>query len=348
VSGGIGLRAHAAALLDRAGVLDAVLGARRAAPVPTITIVTFHRVAEPVGAAPHDPDVIDATPAQLRRRVETLARVGTPIGMATLLDAVDGGALPPNPVMLTFDDGYRSCRELVLPVLRALGVPATFFIATGFVGAGRLYWWEQIAAIVHAARGRSATLTYPAPLRIDTADPRARRILDDIIKNVRGLDLDRFLAELRAALGVAWSADLEASLAAPLIMTWDDVRALADAGMDVESHTRTHRVLETCDRDALRDELVGSRRDLEAQLGRRVRALSYPVGRPPSPAVRRAVAEAGYRVGLTNAGGVNHVWPPALRPVFPLDRFDLHRQPTDRSQSDAMFLSRLAIPELVP
>ena len=62
-------------------------------------------------------------------------------------------------------------------------------------------------------------------------------------------------------------------------MTWDDVRALAGAGMDIESHTRTHRVLDTLDRDQLRDELVGSRRDLEAQLGRPIRAIAYPVGR---------------------------------------------------------------------
>jgi hypothetical protein len=173
-------------------------------------------------------------------------------------------------------------------------------------------------------------------------------LLDNTIKNTRGLDLDRFLRELRKALDVPWSPELEASLATPLIMTWNDARALADAGMDIESHTRSHRVLETLDRDELREELVGSRRDLEAQLGRPVRALSYPVGRRPPAAVRRAGAAAGYQVGLTNASGVNRVWPAALRTVFPLDRFDVHRLPTERSQSDAMFLTQIAIPQLAP
>jgi len=333
-------------MLDRSGTLDVVLRAGRLAPVATIRIVTFHRIAEPAGDEPYDPDVVDATPAQFRRHVETLARIGTPIGLNTLFGALDGGPLPPSPVMLTFDDGYRSCRDVALPVLRELGVPATCFIATGFCGQPRLYWWEKIAALLHQARGRSATLAYPAPLLVDASDPGARRLLNDLVKDTPGLDLERFLAELRAVLDVPWSPKLEAALARPLIMTWDDIRALADAGIEIGSHTRNHRVLETLGTDELRDELAGSRRDLENQLGREVRAIAYPVGRRPPAAVRRAVAEAGYRVGLTNASGVNHVWPSALRRVFTLDRFSIRRLSTERTLSDAMFRTQLAIPAL--
>lgn len=340
---GVGLRERLASLLHRAGALDAVLRLRRVAPISTVSIVTFHRIAEVDDGEPYDPDVVDATPAQLRRHVETLARVGTPIGIDMLIRALDGGKLPPNPVMLTFDDGYRSCREVVLPLLLRIGVPATFFIATAFAGGRRLYWWEQIAAILHAARGRSGDLAYPRPLRIDASAPGARRVLGDLVKNTPGLDLDRFLGELRTALEVPWSPEIEAHLAAPLISTWDDIRALAAAGMDVESHTRNHRVLETLDRAALWDDLVGSRHDLEAQLGRPVRAIAYPVGRRPPAWIRRTVAEAGYRIGLTNAGGVNHMWPTAM---YPIDPFELRRISTERSLSDAMFLTQIAVPRL--
>ena len=341
--GKLKLRERMASLLDRTGALEAVLQLRRRSPVSTVSVVTFHRVAEIGEGEPYDPDVVDATPAQFRRRVETLARIGTPIGMDALIRALDGGALPPNPVMITFDDGYRSCRDVALPFLRELGVPATFFIATGFAPGGRLYWWEQIAAALDLAGRRVGDLTYPRPLRIDTRDPGARRLLDDTVKNTRGLDLERFLGELRTALDVPWSPALEAHLAAQLIMSWDDIRALRDAGMDIESHTRTHRVLETLDRDELREELAGSRRDLEAALGRPVRAIAYPVGRLPPAWIRREVAEAGYRIGLTNASGVNHVWPAVAQA---LDPFDIRRLSTERSQSDAMFLTQIAVPPL--
>lgn len=148
------------------------------------------------------------------------------------------------------------------------------------------------------------------------------------------------------ALGVPWSPAIEARLAAPLIMGWDDIRALADAGMDIESHTRNHRVLETLSREELHDELVGSRRDLEVQLGRPVRAIAYPVGRRPPRWIRRAVAAAGYRIGLTNEGGVNHLWPGSIGASLALDRFSLRRVQTDRSDSDALFLTQIAAPLL--
>lgn len=342
----VSLHERMAAVLDRTGALEMAMQLRRLTPIPTISIVTFHRIAEPAGGDPYDPETIDATPAQFRRHVRTLTRIGTPIGMEALLAGLDGAERPPNPVMITFDDGYRSCRDVALPILDELGVPATFFIATEFATGAKLYWWEQIAVALHEARGRTAALTYPRSVRIDAGAPGARRLLDDIIKNTVGLDVDRFLRELRAALDVPWSPEIEARLAAPLIMGWDDIHALADAGMDIESHTRSHRVLETLDRDELHRELVGSRRDLEAELGRPVRAIAYPVGRRPALRIRRAVAEAGYRIGLANSGGVNRVWPGGTTGGPGVDRFSFRRVPTDRSQSDALFLTQIATPWL--
>lgn len=341
----IGLHERVAALLDRMGALQAALQIRRMAPVPTVSIVTYHRIAEVGAEDPYDPDVVDATPAQFRRQIETLARIGTPIGMTALIRALDGGQLPPNPFMVTFDDGYRSCRDVALPILRTLGVPATFFIATAYATGHKLYWWEQIAVALHQARGKTALLSYPRPMVIRADDPNARRLLDNTVKNTRGLDLDRFLRELRTAFDVPWSPDLEAVLAAPLCMTWHDIRALVHEGMDVESHTCTHRVLDTLDVHELRDELISSRLELELMLRRPVRALAYPVGRRVPRWVRCAVAEAGYQLGLTNLGGVNRIWPTPIR-GWSIDRFDLCRLRTERSLSDAMFLAQIAVPQL--
>lgn len=341
----VSLRERVAALLDRTGALATAIQIRRMAPVPTVSIITYHRIAEVAAGEPYDPDVVDATPAQFRRQIEMLVRTGTPIGMTALIRALDGAPLPPNPFMVTFDDGYLSCRDVALPILRALGVPATFFIATEYAGGRKLYWWEQIAVALHRARRRIATLSYPTPMVVEAGDPRARGLLNSKVKNTRGLDLDRFLRELRAALDVPWSPDIEAELAAQLCMTWRDIHALADERMDVESHTRTHRVLETLDEHELQDELVSSRLELELALRRPVRALAYPVGRRPPARVRRAVAEAGYQIGLTNLGGVNRIRRTAVR-VWPIDRFDLCRLRTERSQSDAMFLAQIAVPQL--
>lgn len=43
---------------------------------------------------------------------------------------------------VTFDDGFRAVRERALPVLSRLGVPATVFVPTGFVGSGAPMRWD--------------------------------------------------------------------------------------------------------------------------------------------------------------------------------------------------------------
>jgi peptidoglycan/xylan/chitin deacetylase (PgdA/CDA1 family) len=335
--------------LHRIGALRAVMQLRRLAPVPsTISILTYHHIAEHDPAYPFDRGVADATPAQFRRQMEMLCRYGTPIGIDELCRALEGAPLPKNPVMVTFDDGYRSCHDVALPILRAVGMRATFFIPTTFVTERRLYWWERIAYVLSQARKPTATLTYPRQHEVVRADPRAHHQLTSIIKDTPGLDIETFLDGLYHAFGIEWSRDVEARHADDIVMTWDHLRSLSRAGMDVESHTRRHRVLQTLDDDALRDELAGSRQELEAQLGRPVRALAYPVGRRIArlARIRKAVAEAGYRVGVSNASGATRIWPLPLAGMMPPDPFDVRRFATDREMSDAMYFTQVAVPSL--
>ncbi len=339
------MRERFAGLLNRTGALGAMMRLRRYAPVPTLSIVTFHHVWDPDPDYPFDPGTVDATPGQFRRQIETLARYCTPIGIDELIQAIDGAPLPKNPVMVTFDDGYQSCHEVALPILRAVGVRATFFISTSFITERRLYWWERIALILRSAKF-PATITYPAKLAIEHNNSELLDRLFQLVKTTPALDVDRFLDELGAALGVEWNREIEAEYANGLIMSWDQVRSLARAGMDVESHGRRHRVLGTLDDVQLADELSGSRTELEAQLGRPVRAVAYPVGRriAHQARIREAIAAAGYRVGMSNRTGVNAFWPPSLRGLMPIDPFDVRRLATDRRMSEAMFFMQVAVP----
>lgn len=335
------IKGRIADALHRAGALDAVLRARATVRTPLLTVLTYHHVAEPRPGYAFDPDVADATPEQFRRQLETVARHFTVIGIDELIAALDGAPLPRNAAMITFDDGYRSCRDTALPILREVGLRAVFFVATAYVADRRLYWWERIAYTVAQRRDDRITLAYPTPLDIDLSSPDASRKLVGTVKNTSNLEIARFLDELVRAAGIEWDAALERKLADDLIMTWDDVRALADAGMDVESHSRSHRVFQTLTPAELDLELAGSRMDLEEQLGRPVRAIAFPVGRSISgiPRIRRSILRAGYRVGFSNASGTSLIWAAT-------DRFDIKRWAVDRQMSDGMFLGQAALPQL--
>ena len=132
-------------------------------------------------------------------------------------------------------------------------------------------------------------------------------------------------------------------------MTWDQVRALARAGMDVESHGRhAPRAPDARRRRAARRarRLAQRSRGPARPTGA---AIAYPVGRSIAgeDRIRRAIAAAGYRVGLTNATGVNRLRVPANRHVVsPIDPLDVRRLATCRTMSDAMVLAQVAIPQL--
>jgi peptidoglycan/xylan/chitin deacetylase (PgdA/CDA1 family) len=65
----------------------------------------------------------------------------------------------------------------------------------------------------------------------------------------------------------------------PDYVNWGQIQAMADAGMDMESHTKTHRDLRERDVDFLVYEIVGSIESMEAHLDRSTRLFAYPAGR---------------------------------------------------------------------
>lgn len=339
--------------MSRTGVLSGVLRMRAALRVPVLTVLTYHHIDDPTADSPFDPGVADATPPQFRRQMELVARYGTALSMDQVCRILcDGERPPPNPVLITFDDGYRSCLETATPILRQVGIPATFFVATSFVEHRKLFWWERISVLLSSARLRRlgrvkvvAPASGSAPAReltFDPAQPDALDVVTRLIKDTPGLDLEALLQAISEALKEPWSAARDRELSDRLIMTWEQVRALAAAGMDVESHTRSHRVLQTVPAEELAAELAGSRSDLERQLGRPVRTIAYPVGRPlgTNYLLREAVRQAGYRLGFTNATGVNTL---RGRRVDPLA---VGRLAMGRDFSDEMFLGQLALPQL--
>lgn len=64
----------------------------------------------------------------------------------------------------------------------------------------------------------------------------------------------------------------------PGYVTWEQIREMSDAGMDMESHTKTHQDLRNRDYDFLVYELLGSAQSLQAYTGREPHMFAYPVG----------------------------------------------------------------------
>jgi peptidoglycan/xylan/chitin deacetylase (PgdA/CDA1 family) len=85
------------------------------------------------------------------------------------------------------------------------------------------------------------------------------------------------------------------------ILTADELRQLQATGIEIGAHSRTHPDLTSLDRAGARDELAGSRRELEEILGGAVDVAAYPYGRATADTVA-ACAEAGFRAACSAAG----------------------------------------------
>ena len=246
--------------------------------------------------------------------------------------------------MVTFDDGYRDNHDIVLPILVRNAVRATFFIATDYVERRRLFWWDRLALAIKRSRADRIEIDYPERTALLLGDVPARqmaiRLVQRIVKDTPRLDLDRFIDGLEHAADARLGRDEERRVADETVMTWEHVVALRRAGMDVQSHTQTHRVLQTLDPAQLAGELRGSREAIETVLGEPVRAVSYPVGKPlrGTPHIRRAVREAGYDLGFSNGTGVNL--------VRAFDRLDIRRISMDVALGERFFRAVLALPWL--
>lgn len=327
--------------LERVGLFDMALKVRRLVRAPWLTIISYHRVGETIGD-PFDHGVIDATVEEFDRQMAHLAKHFTVIGIDELCRALAGGPLPPNAALVTFDDGYRACLDLALPVLKRHGLRASFFIPTTFVEERRLFWWDRLSRAVQLADVPRLQLTYPEKIELPLGEHRQatlRKVLR-VVKRRPALDVQRYVENVEAAAELTLTRDDERILADMLIMTWDHVRQLSASGMDIGSHTRTHRVLQTLPPEDLDAELRGSRLELERQLGRPVRAIAYPVGYSilERPDLVAAVERAGYQVAFSNATGLIT----SRRP----HRLDLSRLAAERDMPDALFRASVSVPLL--
>jgi len=340
-------RALLAGLCERSGATGLMLAWKRRTAPSLLSVLTFHRVADVGPEYMFDDGVVETSPDELARQLAQIREHFTPVTMADVRSFVDGGhALPHNPVLVTFDDGYLDNFAVALPLLQRFGIAATFFIATDYITHRRVFWWDRVAYTIKASPRAALSLAYPTELALDLSSEKAKlaaiRAVLRVIKRTFGLELDSFLDQLAAAAGVVWNAALERRFADHLLMTWDHVRALRAGGMDVQSHTRTHRVLQTLPAEALAGEIAGSRAELERELDHPVYAISYPVGHTINDRseLRDALVAAGYRLGFTNATGAQSIRGKTI------DRFNLSRMALDSHTPDSLFKAMLALPRV--
>jgi peptidoglycan/xylan/chitin deacetylase (PgdA/CDA1 family) len=266
-----------------------------------LSVLIFHRVRPRVDPLfPNEPDA-GRFEAQLRWVKEWFH-------VMPLAEAVAGlrsGTLPARPLSITFDDGYADNATLALPILRKLGLTATFFIATGYLNGGRM-WNDTVIEAVRAAPGPRLDLSRLGlgEHSIETVEDR-RAALAAVIRQLKHLPQAE---RQRKADSVAETVGVP--LPDTLMLTDRQVLELRRGGMAIGAHTVSHPILATLPDDEARREIAESKRALERLLGEPVSLFAYPNGVPEQDykAVHVAMAkELGFEAAVSTAKGTASV-----------------------------------------
>ena len=106
-----------------------------------VPALNYHKVGEIPAGTRHPENYV--RPSQFRAQLRWLRAAGyNSVTVSEYLAHRRGSrALPPRPVMLTFDDGYLSNYDVALPIAREFGYSATVFIVSGMLG--RTNVWDD-------------------------------------------------------------------------------------------------------------------------------------------------------------------------------------------------------------
>ena len=287
-------------------------------------ILLYHRIAEPDS----DPWGIAVTPEHFEEHLEVLRSLGRVMSLKALVSAVRKQALPRRAIVVTFDDGYADNLSNAKPLLEKYDVPATVFIATGYIGNPREFWWDELDTLFLQPGSLPARLSikvnegdyhwdlgetavYPKESlarnlhwkawRPENPTPRHSiyRSLWQLLQPMTHTERQQVVDKL-----LRWAGTSDCDNRARRSLTSEEILDLTSGGLiEAGCHTVTHPRLSALDVDSQRRELHDSKIHLEEILGRPVTAFAYPYGGERDYSVETVdlVRQSGFDCGCTTS-----------------------------------------------
>jgi peptidoglycan/xylan/chitin deacetylase (PgdA/CDA1 family) len=285
-------------------------------PYPIPLILMYHRIAD----EPADPWGLSVHPARFEEQLALLRRTRDPLPLADFVGRLRAGTLPPRAVALTFDDGYVDNLVAAKPRLTAVGIPATVFLATGYLDRSGEFWWDEVAGLVLLESGCEAieldlggSLTRfelgsePPPRESRTwrgwTAPTSKRqaafvAIWDALRRLEDDERQERMAKLRAGFAAGRPRN-----GVGRAMTGEEVRSLVSDGLiAIGAHTMTHPILTEIGAGDCACEILRSKQICESLIGATVNGFAYPYG-SMNEAVRAIVQAAGFDYAVCSLSG---------------------------------------------
>jgi peptidoglycan/xylan/chitin deacetylase (PgdA/CDA1 family) len=249
-----------------------------------------------------------------------------------------------NRCLVTFDDGWEDNYRKAYPVLKRIGIPATVFLATDFMGRKDPFWQERTVellsrlrdAVEKDAERRTGILRECLDRKVErilTCDRKAlKEEVAAYVHAMKGKNPDEIkeiigrFDDLVAASGAGISRESH-------FMSWDEIRDMATNGISFASHGKSHVILTRLPRPEVEREARESRTTIQELLGLPVTAFSFPNG-DYSEDVIDIVRNCGYKVAFSTQEGTHA----ASDDPYRIKRYNIHE---DMTANIPMFMARI-------
>ncbi|MGI8669922.1 MAG: polysaccharide deacetylase family protein [Aridibacter sp.] len=267
-----------------------------------VLILMYHRFSEESHPYKISKDEFEA-------HLEYLAKHNNILSLDEVVEAKrNNTGLPPNPTVITIDDGYSDAYDIAFPLLQKYRMPATLYVITDFLDDKIWLWTDLMRYLLLPSEAGFFSYEHPngetveAELEDDLQKLEVAGKVNSILKKLSDKEKDFRIKEIAESLEVEIPEKPTKDFAP---ITWKQAREMDKSVMDIESHTVTHPILPNINAEHLEFELVQAKDRLEKILERKVKHFCYPNG-SLNENVEKATIKAGYKSAVTTKYGFNN------------------------------------------
>jgi peptidoglycan/xylan/chitin deacetylase (PgdA/CDA1 family) len=246
-----------------------------------LLILAYH------GISTHDEHLWDDSmfmPAEVfRRRLELIKRSGCQVlPLSEAVERLYENTLPDRSVAITFDDGTQDFYRAAFPLLREFNFPVTVYLSTFYSDFNRPVFDVMCAYLLW--RGRAEMLGLQQLIGIDervdlqSASSRERTVSliceFATVQHLSAKEKDHLLARTAAGLKIDYHELIDRR--AMHLLNHDEIKSLADQGVDFQLHTHRHRT--PMDREMFSREIEENRKRIQEITSLTSNHFCYPSG----------------------------------------------------------------------
>lgn len=229
------------------------------------------------------------------KQMEFLNKKRNVISLSQLINMLEEGRSPERgTIIITFDDGYQDNYRIAAPILEKYNLPATIFLATGYVSRTEPQWIDELYYIFNTRTNNILNIDdNGAIVKFDLGKDRE-------LINAREIIIPRLVEadihERKRILSNIYNQLIPAKSFPKITLSWDDVREMLQTYplIEIGCHTHNHISMTTTTPDLVKEEIELSKKTIERQLGFIPEHFSYPYGRANRQA-RDSVIRSGFK-----------------------------------------------------